>query len=89
LNAISLANQLGVQIQFDEPTQTPFFYYNDVGIDHFVWFKDARSADAIVGLVTEYGLKGVAVWNIMYYYIPTWLVINSQYDIETIPDITS
>lgn len=83
--AINLANQLGNPIYFDEETQTPYFYYNDSGVEHYVWYKDARSINAILNLVDEYGLKGIAVWNIMYYYSPTWLSINTQYNIETIP----
>ena len=84
LSAITLAEQVSAPIEFDEVTQTPYFYYNSLGgVEHFVWFKDARTFDAIINLVFEYGLKGVAVWNIMYYNTPTWLVINSQYEIES------
>jgi spore germination protein len=83
--AINLANQLGNTIYFDETTQTPYYYYNDSGVEHYVWFKDARSIEAILNLINEYKLEGIAVWNIMYYYSQTWLSINSQYDIETIP----
>lgn len=80
--AINLANQLGSPIEFDEISQTPYFYYNSAGIEHFVWFKDARSINAILDLVARYGLAGVALWNIMFYYSPTWLSIISQYNIE-------
>ncbi len=80
--AMDLANQLGVIIEFDEATQTPYFYYNASGVEHYVWFKDARSVNAILNLVDEYGLYGIAVWNIMYYYSQTWLSINSAYNIN-------
>jgi spore germination protein len=80
-SAVNLANQLGVEIQFDETTQTPYYYYTESGIEHYVWFKDARTVNAIVNLVSEYGLRGVSVWNIMYYYSPTWFVINTQYEV--------
>lgn len=84
LSSITLAEQVSAPIEFDEVTQTPYFYYNSLaGVEHFVWFKDTRTFDAIINLVFEYGLKGVAVWNIMYYNSPTWLVINSQYEIES------
>ncbi len=86
LGAISLASQLGVNIQFDDATQTPFFYYTESGIQHFVWFKDAQIVQAMADLVTQYGLKGIAVWNIMYYYNPVWLVINTQYNIVNVLD---
>jgi len=83
--AIDLASQLNAEIQFDVETQTPYFYYNSLaGVQNFVWFKDARTVDAILNLVIEYNLSGIAVWNIMYYYIVTWVVINTQYDIESV-----
>jgi spore germination protein len=94
--AIDLANQLGVVIEFDEVTQTPYFYYNASGAEHYVWFKDARSVNAILNLVDEYGLYGIAVWNIMYYYSQTWLAINAAYHVnhyannaENLIDITT
>jgi len=82
-SAIDLAEQLGAVIGFDEITQTPYFYYNAAGAEHYVWFKDARSVQAILDLVKEYGLYGIAVWNIMYYYSQTWLSINSEYIVNT------
>ncbi len=82
--AVELANQLGITIEFDEVSQTPFFYYNDSGVTHYVRFKDARSINAILSLISEYGLRGVAVWNIMYFYSQTWLSINSDFGIESL-----
>jgi len=87
--AIDLAIQVNETIEFDETTETPyFFYYTLDGVAHYVWFKDARSFIAILNLVFDYNLYGIAIWNIMYYYAPTWLVLNTQYDIETILDNT-
>ncbi len=83
-DAIHLANQVGAQIKYDNTTQTPYFNYNTSGVEHFVWFKDARSINEIVSLIPEYGLKGISVWNIMYYAPQTWLVLNTQYEIETV-----
>ncbi|HWT73109.1 MAG TPA: LysM peptidoglycan-binding domain-containing protein [Mobilitalea sp.] len=82
--ALDLANELGIEIQFDEATQTPFFTYTDYGVDHFVWFKDTRTVNAILHLVDRYNLRGIAVWNILYFLSQTWLPINSQYNIKTI-----
>ena len=82
-SAISLANQLGVEIHFDQTSQTPFYYYPESGARHYVWFKDARTYEAILNLVEVYGLHGIAVWNIMYYYTQTWLSINSEFNVNT------
>ncbi|MDF2510780.1 MAG: Peptidoglycan-binding lysin domain protein [Herbinix sp.] len=80
-DALTLANQTNAEINYDDKTQTPYFHYNITGVDHFVWFKDARSVNAIISLVNEYNLEGIAIWNIMYYAPQTWLVLNSQYNI--------
>jgi len=86
--AIALASEVGAVIQYDETSQSPFFEYvdNSSGISkqHIVWFKDARSIDAIVSLVPAYGFQGIGIWNIMYFFSQMWLVINSQYEIETV-----
>ena len=82
-DALNLANLTNAEIKFDDKTETPYYTYNITGVDHFVWFKDARSINAIVNLIEEYGLEGVAVWNVMYFAPYTWLVINTQYNIET------
>lgn len=82
-DAINLANLTNAEIKFDDKTETPYYTYNITGVEHFVWFKDARSINAIVNLVEEYGLEGVAVWNVMYFAPYTWLVINTQYNVET------
>lgn len=50
-------------------------------VDHIVWFIDARSIDALLGLVIDYDLKGTGIWNITVYNTQLWLIINSQFDI--------
>lgn len=90
-SAITLARDSGSQIQFDEPSQTPFFYYYQsfVGesVDHIVWFVDARSIKSIYDLILEYDLTGTSIWNIMTYYQHLWTITNSQFNvIKLIPD---
>lgn len=86
--AIDLAWNRGAVIQFDELSQTPFFIYsvnnNGASVEHIVWFIDARSIDALLGLVSKYGLNGVGIWNIALYNTQLWLIINSQYEIRKI-----
>lgn len=88
---INLAIQTGAEIQFDEVSQTPYFEYIEyiAGIPrkNIVWFIDARSIEALQGLLIEYNLPGISIWNIMTYFPQLWLIINSQYDIETVFNI--
>lgn len=87
--ALNLANQYNATIYLDTPSQAPYYYYTDLaGLEHFVWYKDARTVDAIVSLIFKYGLKGIAIWNVMYYFSPTFIVINSQYDIVSVLNST-
>ncbi len=90
--AVRLASEVGATIQYDETIQAPYYYYvsYDDGVPsyHVVWFKDARRIDVLLALVPEYGFQGVAIWNIMQYYSQLWLLVNSQYEIETVPNLT-
>lgn len=90
-SAIALANDVDTIIQFDEISQTPFFLYSTnypgASINHIVWFIDARSINALLKLIKEYGLAGSGIWTIMIYYQPLWTLINAQYEIiKIIPD---
>jgi spore germination protein len=86
--AITLASETGSEIKFDETSQNPYYELIDnrsgYPIEYNVWFVDARSINALIGLIEEYNLPGIAVWNIMSYFQQMWLLINSQYEIETI-----
>ncbi|ROR25244.1 spore germination protein [Mobilisporobacter senegalensis] len=83
--AIELALQAGVPILFDEYSQAPYYEYTNYvsgePVHYMVWFKDARSIDALMSFIPEYGIQGAAIWNIMSYFTQMWLVINSQYEI--------
>jgi Predicted glycosyl hydrolase len=87
-SSISLAYEVDASITFDEVSQTPYFRYVDErgGIPkrHIVWFIDARTINAVTDLIMTYKARGTGIWNIMNYYPQMWLVINTQYEIETI-----
>jgi spore germination protein len=84
-SALYLAYEAGAIIQFDEVSQTPYFYYNQIyfgaPVQHIVWFIDARSIDALNNLIQEYSLNGSGIWNIMIYYPQLWTAINAKFDI--------
>ncbi len=88
-SVLDLAREYHSTIYFNEQSKTPYFqfatHYRNLFTQHIVWFIDARSIDALVHMVQEYQLAGTGIWNIMNYYPQMWLVINSQYEIESIP----
>ena len=64
--AVARAVRYGVDIQYSEQAQAPWYRYTDgYGITHEVWFEDARSIQAKLALIPEYGLYGVGYWNLM------------------------
>lgn len=78
--AVELAQQYGVEIQYDETAQAPFFYYTDNGQQHVVWFDDPRSIEAKLKLIDEYGLAGASYWTVNRCFVPNWLVQQSMYE---------
>lgn len=81
--AVERAAEFNTVIQYDEVAQAPFYYYYDTtGKQHVVWFEDARSVDAKVRLVSEYGFQGIGVWNVMKFFPQMWLVIGSLFNIN-------
>lgn len=81
--AVEIAARVGAEIMFDEEAMSPFFEYTDeMGREHIVWFEDARSIDAKMRLIDEYGLRGGGYWTIMNYFPQNWAVVNSLYEIR-------
>jgi spore germination protein len=82
---LRLADHVGTTIQFDDVSQTPYFYYNQFTFDypfqHIVWFIDARTINAVNNLIIEYNLNGAGVWNIMIYNAQLWTIINANFDV--------
>ena len=82
-SAVQIAAENKIPIQFNEVAQSSYFYYIDNdGILHVVWFKDARSFNARTGLIEEYNLQGISIWTIMRFDTRMWLIINNQYYIQ-------
>lgn len=83
--AAELALRYRAEILYDEQARSPYFYYSDrSGNPHVVWFEDARSIEAKLRLVAEYGLQGVGYWSLMRDTPQNWTLLHALYDIETI-----
>ncbi|MBQ9458792.1 MAG: LysM peptidoglycan-binding domain-containing protein [Oscillospiraceae bacterium] len=82
--ALELALENRAEILYDEDAQSPYFYYTDrTGRAHAVWFEDARSIEAKLRLVAEYGLRGVGYWSLMRDMPQNWTVLHALYDVKT------
>ncbi len=83
--AVMLAQRVGARIQYDYTAQAPYFnYYDSERRRHEVWFDDARSYYARLGLVDEYGLAGVSYWTTNNYFAPNWRVLDSMYSVRKV-----
>ena len=83
-HAVELALRYRAEILYDEQAQSPYFYYTSrTGQQHTVWFEDARSMDAKLRLIAEYGLQGAGYWNLMRAMPQNWSLLNALYDVET------
>lgn len=83
VEAVALALERGAEIQFDEQAASPYFYYTDEnGREHVVWFEDARSYREKVNLIKEYSLVGGFIWDLMRRNPQGFVTLNVLLDVE-------
>ena len=64
--AVLQAERLGIEIDYSEEFEAPYYYYTDSnGQEYVVWFENERSWQAKFNLVKEYNLAGISIWNIV------------------------
>lgn len=81
--AIELAKKYGSEIMFDDLAKAPYFFYTDEsGLSHEVWFEDARSFEAKMNLIKEYNLAGGFIWDLMRENPQGYVTINSLVEID-------
>ena len=79
VQAVQLAIEYGAVIGFDEAAQTPYFHYIENGVEHEVWFEDARSIQAKFNLVKEFSLRGMGYWQLMRLFLANWVLLDNQF----------
>ena len=73
--AIAIASEQEVDIQYDYVAQAPHFKYtDDTGVHHEVWFEDARSIQAKFDLIKEFNLRGIMYWKLGLAFPQNWLL---------------
>ncbi|WP_117167965.1 LysM peptidoglycan-binding domain-containing protein [Paraliobacillus sediminis] len=81
--AIILARDNNVAIEFDQQSQAPFFFYTDKeGNRHEVWFEDARSIQAKFDLIKELNLRGISYWKLGLAFPQNWLLLEDNFTIR-------
>ena len=83
VGAVNLAREKHTEILFDERAASPYFYYTDEdGREHVVWFEDARSYEGKVKLIREYGLAGGFIWDLMRKNPQGFVTLNALLDVK-------
>ncbi|MDL4839134.1 glycoside hydrolase family 18 protein [Aquibacillus rhizosphaerae] len=81
--AIILARDQNVAIDYDQEAQAPFYFYTDnEGNRHEVWFEDARSIQAKYDLIKELNLRGISYWKLGLAFPQNWLLLEDNFTIR-------
>lgn len=63
--AVIIAKNRGAEIKWHNTYQTPYYYYWDnQGEKHEVWFENSHSTSFKLNLVKKYNLKGIGIWKL-------------------------
>jgi spore germination protein len=80
-----LAFERGSSINCQQTTESPWFrYINAGGIEHEVWFEDARSVRAKYELILEFNLRGVGYWSYInepYGFPQNWALLRDLFTV--------
>ncbi|WP_462410022.1 glycosyl hydrolase family 18 protein [Neobacillus sp. Marseille-QA0830] len=80
--AIQLAAQHNVPIEYNTRAQAPFFRYRaEDGKQHEVWFEDARSIQAKFDLIKSMNLRGMSYWKLGLAFPQNWLLIVENFNV--------
>lgn len=81
--AIVLASRYGAKILFDEKAASPYYnYVDETGIEHEVWFEDARSIQAKFDLVKSLGIRGFFYWVLGRDFPQNWLLVEDNFIVK-------
>ncbi len=78
-----LAYRFQANINYDPVAQAPWFRYTDAsGVNHEVWFEDARSINVKYDTAIEYNLRGVGWWSYInepYGFPQNWPIMEEKF----------
>lgn len=76
--AMSLALKNGVQVEWNETAQVPYFTYVSGGQERIVYFENARSLKPKLELVRKYNLGGIGIWRLGLEEPSIWSAIQAE-----------
>lgn len=82
VSAVALARKYNVPIRYDFTAQAPHFnYFDENGVQHEVWFEDARSVQSKFNLIKEQGVRGISYWKIGLPFPQNWRLLTENFSI--------
>ncbi|MBP2016747.1 spore germination protein YaaH [Symbiobacterium terraclitae] len=78
--AYQLAARHGAGVLWDDVAQVPYFTYTEGGVAHTVYFENGQSTAAKLGVVTRYGLGGIAIWRLGLNEQAIWEAVSAAFE---------
>ncbi|MBB5157832.1 glycosyl hydrolase family 18 protein [Saccharopolyspora phatthalungensis] len=83
LKAFRLATEHRAKVNYDPPTQSPWFRYTDAhGREHEVWFENTASSKAKFEAARGSGIRGVYLWMYGYEDTDTWRELQQSLPLD-------
>ncbi|MDN4593239.1 glycosyl hydrolase family 18 protein [Polycladomyces subterraneus] len=81
--AETFAYMKSLKIQYNNRDQAPYFFYTDQrGKKHVVWFENTQSAQAKFNLIKEYRLRGIGYWLLGEDFPRNWSLLRDNFNIR-------
>jgi len=81
----TIAYRRGAVVKYDYRSESPYINYTDErGVQHIIWFEDARSVQAKFRMASEYGLRGVSYWELGSSFPQNWYVLDDMFQITKV-----
>ena len=73
----------GARVLYSNRDQAPYYYYrDDQGKEHVVWYENEESMQAKFNLVKEYGLRGISYWVLGEEFPQNWRLLRENFHIR-------
>jgi spore germination protein len=81
----NLAYRFHAVINYDPAAQSPWFrYIDEQGLEHEVWFEDARSIEAKYKANKDFNLRGIGWWSYVnepYGFPQSWPILGEMFEV--------
>jgi spore germination protein len=81
--AETFAKKRGLKVEYNNRDEAPYFYYRDEqGKKHVIWYENEQSMQAKYNLIKEYGLRGISYWVLGEDFPENWKLLRQNFKIN-------